>query len=288
MRRSTVFAYRIPFRAQQTISLLITYVIVGLGAVIMLWPFLWMAFTGLKPDAEILRFPPTLLPQEVTFTNWTTVLDRVPLFPRYFSNSLVMALGLIVGRLIVDCLAAYAFARIEFPGRDIIFLVFLSALMVSSQTLIVPLYIIVSRLGWLNSFQGLIVPGLADAFGIFMLRQFFMGIPHELEDAATIDGCGLLGVLVRIYIPVSIPALVTLSLFSFISGWNSFLWPLLVATKNEWRTVEVGLAILSVSERMNWGMLMAASTMAVIPIIILFMLVQQKLIEGISIAGVRH
>jgi multiple sugar transport system permease protein len=254
----------------------------------MVWPFLWMLSTGLKPEHEVFAFPPSLVPSRLDLTNWLNIFHRVPMFPRYFLNSLIMAAGIVAGRLVVDSLAAYGFARTEFPGRNLLFMLFLSAMMVPSQTLIVPLYIEMSRLHWLNSYQGLIVPGWVHAFGIFMLREFFLGVPHELEDAATIDGCGLLGVLLRIYLPVSIPALATLSLFSFMGAWNSFLWPLIVATKNEWRTVEVGLAILSVSERQNWGLLMAASTMAVVPVLVVFVLVQQRLVEGISLAGVRH
>lgn len=274
------------FRMRPVTALL--YLLLVAGAVVMIWPFLWMLFTSIKPRSEIFVYPPVILPQQITFENWLNVLDRVPLFPRYFLNSAVMSAGIIVGRLIVVCLAAYSFARLEFPGRNLIFMLFLTALMVPQQTLIVPLYLQVSSLGWLNSYHGLIVPSLVDAFGIFMLRQFFLGIPHELEDAATIDGCNLLQILVRIYIALSVPALTTLALFSFIDGWNAFLWPLIVSTRAEWRTVEVGLSILSQSERMDWGLLMAASVISVLPVLLFFVFVQRRLVTGISLAGVRH
>lgn len=240
---------------------------------------------------QVWAYPPKWIPNPWVFTNFSAAWNAVPM-GRYFVNTTIVAIGVIVERLLFSTLAAYAFARLNFPGRDLIFMMFLATVMIPEQVNLIPLYLIVRRLNWLNTYQGMFLPSLANAFIIFWLRQFFMGIPGELEDAARIDGSSRLGILFRIILPLSVPALAVMCLFSFSEGWNMFLWPLIMTDKPLMRTIEVGLAFFNQQyggatggAEVTW--LMAGNTLAIIPVIIFFLIVQRQMVQGITLTGLK-
>lgn len=212
----------------------IVFVLLAVGALIFLFPFFWMISTSLRSSDELFLYPPNLIPKHALFKNYLDIWAMAP-FGVYFFNSLVVTSCIMGGEVATSALAAYAFSKIEFPGREKLFLAFLGTLMIPNIVTLVPTFIIVRRLNWIDSYMGLIIPEMATAYGIFMLRQFFMTIPRELDDAAQIDGFSRLGTLVRIYLPLSVPALMALSIISFINNWNNFFWPLIVTNSDRMR-----------------------------------------------------
>lgn len=231
-------------------------------------------------------FPPRIIPNPITFQHfryvWTTYK-----FSRFFLNSAIVATGITLCNLFLDSLAGYAFAKLRFPGRDLIFAFLLATMMIPGETLIVPLYFIVLKLGWANTYWGLIVPGATGVFGIFLMRQFIMTLPSSLEDAAIIDGCSRLGVYWKIILPLMKPALATLAIITFIGAWNSFFWPLVVANHEEMFTLQVGLAAFREQREAEWSALMAGSVIAMLPTIILFFSLQRYYVKGIVLGAVK-
>lgn len=256
-----------------------------LGALLVLVPFLWMITTSLETRAQTYTNA-SLLPMSWHWENFAIAWQAAP-FGRYYLNSLVMSVGIVGGHLVLDALAAYAFARLRFPLKNGIFIVLLAALMVPNFVTIIPAYTIVADLHWIDSYLGLIVPRLADVFGIILLRQFFASIPEELDDDARIDGCSRVATFLRIIVPLSRPAFATLAIFSFLFAWNDFLWPLLVTNSDELRTVQIGLSAFVGRYGTSWNYLMAGTLTATLPSIVVFMVFQRFLVRGIAMSGLK-
>ena len=249
-------------------------------------PFLWMLLASFKDLGEILQYPPTWIPQRIILDNFVNAFQAAP-FGRFYFNSLFVASAVTLGQLFTCSLAAYAFARLQFPGRDVLFYIFLGTMMVPGQVTMIPGFMVLHWLGWIDTYAALIVPGLASAFGTFLLRQFFLTIPRDLEDAAAIDGCSRFGVLWRIILPLSRPALATLAIFTFMGVFNDFLWALIVVSSEDLKTVQLGLAIFRDRYQTDWGQLMAASVTATLPILLVFFFAQKYFIRGITLSGLK-
>ncbi len=249
-------------------------------------PFLWMLLASFKDLGEILQYPPTWIPQRIILDNFVNAFQAAP-FGRFYFNSLFVASAVTLGQLFTCSLAAYAFARLQFRGRDALFYIFLGTMMVPGQVTMIPGFMVLHWLGWIDTYAALIVPGLASAFGTFLLRQFFLTIPRDLEDAAAIDGCSRFGVLWRIILPLSRPALATLAIFTFMGVFNDFLWALIVVSSEELKTVQLGLAIFRDRYQTDWGQLMAASVTATVPILVVFFFAQKYFIRGITLSGLK-
>ena len=264
----------------------LTHVLLYGLAILTVAPFIWMVLTSFKEMSEIFSYPPTWWPENFTFENYTNAFSAAP-FGRFYGNSLFVAIAATVGQLITCSLAAYAFARMEFKGRDVLFYLFLGTMMVPAHVTMIPSFMILHGLGWIDTYLALIVPMLASAFGTFLLRQFFMTIPKELEEAAFIDGCTRWGVLWRIILPLSKPALATLAIFTFMTVFNDFIWPLIVLNSEDMYTVQLGLAIFRDRYSIEWGNLMAGSVVATLPILLVFFFAQKYFIQGITLSGLK-
>jgi multiple sugar transport system permease protein len=258
------------------------------GAVVMVLPFLWMLSTACKPPAEINRLPLAWMPQDIACAdNLNELYDTSPNFSRYMLNTAIMTIGRTLGQLITCSLAAYGFARFPFPGSNVIFALCLGLLMVPFQAIVIPEYLLIRQLGWLNTLAALIVPGTFSAFAMFLLRQAFLQIPLELEEAATIDGANPLQALWHVTLPLSIPSLAAFTVITMQAAWNDFLWPLVVSTSPEVRVVTVGIALLQGERSTPWNLLMMGSLLATLPMLILFAALQRYFIEGISMSGLK-
>jgi len=255
------------------------------GSAVVIVPFLWMFTTSLQTRAETYTNT-SIFPTSWHWENYARAWDAAP-FGRYYMNSIIMAVGIVAGHLVFDALAAYAFARLEFPFRRTLFVVLLAALMVPTFVTVIPAYTIVANLGWVDTYSALIVPRLADVFGIILLRQFFASIPTELEEAARIDGCSRAGTFFRIIVPLSTPAFATLAIFSFLFAWNDFLWPLLVTNTDDYRTIQIGLSSFVGRYGTSWNYLMAGTLTATIPSIVVFLIFQRALVRGIATTGLK-
>jgi len=268
-----------------------TIILVGIalaGGLLMITPFVWALATSLKPRGAMLALPPQLIPSEPTFSPYIEVVSRFP-FLRVFGNSIAVAVTTTLGQLIICSMAGYAFARFHFRGRDALFTLYLATLMVPFAVVITPLFIIVTRLGWGDTYAGLIIPGMFSAFGTFFMRQFFLSIPKELEEAATIDGAGTIGTFARIVLPIAGPALATLAVLSFMGSWNSFLWPLLIINDRDLMTLPLALSTLQgmYPGQTQWNIVMAGTVLATLPTVLVFMLAQRWVIEGVAGSGVK-
>ncbi len=255
-------------------------------AAIMLLPLLWMLVTSVETLAESRHFPPTILPSGIHWQNYPNALDSAP-FGRFFANSLVVTLASVAGNLVFCSLAGYAFARLRFFGRDVIFIVLLATLMVPFQVTMIPTFLIVQHLGLVNSLGALIAPNLVTPFGIFLLRQFFRTLPIDLEEAARIDGCSRLGVLFRVVLPLSMPALATLGIVTFLWTWNDFLWPLIAISSTDQSTVQLGLASFQGAHQTRWTLLMAGNVVALAPMLLVFVFAQRWFVQSIAATGVK-
>jgi multiple sugar transport system permease protein len=260
--------------------------VVYLMAFLTVAPFLWMLLTSFKDLGEILVYPPTWLPERFQIRNYVDAFSAAP-FGRFYANSLFVAVAVTLGQLVTCSLAAYAFARMHFRGRDALFYVFLGTMMIPAHVTMIPSFMILHWLGWIDTYAALIVPGLASAFGTFLLRQYFLSIPRELEEAAFIDGCSRFGVLWRVILPLAKPALATLAIFTFMGVFNDFIWALIVLNSEEMYTVQLGLSIFRDRYSTEWGNLMAGSVVATLPILITFFLAQKYFIQGITLSGMK-
>ncbi|HEX7587018.1 MAG TPA: carbohydrate ABC transporter permease [Anaerolineae bacterium] len=273
-------------RLKRGLTQSLIYAILIAGALWALFPFVWMVLTSLKGYAEA-SAAENFLPTRWLFSNYVDAWNAVGNFPRYFANTLFMALATVVGVLITSTLAAYAFARMEFPGRDTLFIVLLATMMVPFEVTLVPNFIIIRNLQWSDHYEALIIPWIASAFSIFLLRQFFRSIPQELHDAAVMDGCTNLRFLSSIVLPLSRPALITSGLFTFLASWNSLMWPLLVTNRPEMRPIQVAMSTFIGDAGTQIQLLLAAVTISVIPVIIVYLILQRWFIEGIATVGIR-
>lgn len=271
----------------RTIGNMVVYAVLIIGAIAMIMPFAWMVSTSFKEAGGIFTYPPRWIPSRFVLDNYLDAWRAAP-FGRYFLNSIFVASAVTLGQLITCSLAAYAFARLDFPGKSLLFLLFLSTIMIPLQLTIIPSFLVLRELKWLDTYYALIVPFTVSAFGTFLLRQTFMTIPQELEDAAKLDGCSRLGFLWRIVLPLSKPPLASLALFTFMGTWNDYLWPLIMTNSREMRTLQIGLRFLVSQEGgSQWGIFMAATVMVSLPIIIFYLLVQKQFVKGIALTGLR-
>ncbi|UOE94457.1 carbohydrate ABC transporter permease [Alkalihalobacillus sp. LMS39] len=262
------------------------YTLLSIGAILMILPFAWMISTALKAPNEVMSMPPIWIPSEIRWDNFTKALDVAP-FGRYFINSIIVTVVSTIGELITAILAAFAFSKMKFYGRDVLFAVLLGTMMVPGEVLLIPNFVTLSNLGWIDSYNALIIPWIASIFSIFLLRQYFLGIPEQLAYAAKVDGCGDFKFLWYIMVPLAKPALITIGLLKVIGSWNAFLWPLIVTNSRELRTLPVGLSAFTTEAGTSYELLMAASCMVVLPIVILFFFMQKQIVEGVSRSGVK-
>ncbi len=265
---------------------LLTLLVWGV-ALLFLIPFLWMISSSLKPNYQIFETPPPWIPDPPRWENYREALTTLP-FNRYILNTAILSVVTIIGHLLSCTLIAYAFARLRAPGRDFLFVVVLATMMLPYPVTMIPLYVVFKQLGWINTFLPLTVPAfLGSAFYIFLLRQFFLTLPPDFEDAARIDGANTLQILWRIILPLSLPALATVAIFTFQATWNDFLAPLIYLQKPDLYTVTLGLQFFRSTFTTNWSYLMAASLVTSLPVIIVFFLAQRYFIEGITLSGVK-
>lgn len=262
------------------------HILLILGSLIMLIPFILMLATSFKTPPEVLTTTPVLLPKTWRWQNYLDAFNQIP-FLRFYWNTIFVTACRVTGQLLFASMAAYAFARIQFPGRDFLFILVLAVMMVPGQVTLIPNYIILKNLGWLNSYMGLIVPSLFTAFGTFLLRQFFKTIPQDIEDAAILDGCNPFQVYYKIALPLAGPALGALGLLITLWSWNDFLWPLIITSSTDMQMLSVGLAYFQGQYITNYTVMMAAATLASLPMFIIFSLTQKSLIEGITMSGMK-
>ncbi|MDF2964001.1 MAG: araQ [Paenibacillus sp.] len=264
----------------------VLHLILSAGAFLMVIPFIWMISTSLKEPGSEFIFPPQWIPERLDVSNYPRALERVPLFTQML-NSLKVAGLITIGQIITSTTAAYAFARMRFPGREFLFIVYLATMMVPEHVKLIPQFIVMNYLDMLDTHASLIVPKLVSAFGVFLLRQFFMTIPRELEEAAIIDGCNPIRTFWNIMLPLSKPAITALAIFTFMGSWNDLLEPLIFISSNEMRTLPVGLAFFSDFNQVDYTLLMAAATMALGPVIVVYLFAQRYFIEGITLSGIK-
>jgi len=263
------------------------YLIGVLGLVAVAAPFLWMVLGSFKTQGELLRVPPTWWPDRPTNQNYADLFSKAN-FPRYFLNSTVVALAVTAGNLTFCSMIGYALAKLRFKGRNALFVVVMATLMIPGMVTFVPLFVLVTNAGLANSYPGLILPFLVSPFGVFLMRQFFQGLPDDLIDAGRVDGTGELGIFARIMLPLTRPALATLGILTFLGSWNNFLWPLVVAQTEDTYTLPVALALFAKGQNStNYGLLLAGATVVVTPILLLFLAFQRKFIEGIATTGIK-
>jgi multiple sugar transport system permease protein len=278
---------RVSMRTRQRLRIALSYLVALFVAGLFLLPLFWMVSSSLKPDYQILDYPPQWFPNPVQWSNYPEALTYVP-FGRYALNTLLIALLTIVGHVVSCTIVAYGFARLRAPGRDVLFLVLLATMMLPYPVTMVPIYIGFKTLGWVNSFLPLIVPAFfGSPFYIFLLRQFFLTLPPELEDAARVDGANTLQIIWHVILPISKPAIATVAIFTFQASWNDFLAPLIYLHDQSKYTISLGLSFFRSSYDIRWGYLMAASLVTMLPVILVFFFAQRLFIEGITFTGMK-
>jgi multiple sugar transport system permease protein len=263
------------------------HVLLATGAIVMVIPFIWQTLTAFKTDQDAVRMPPEIIPDPWVFTNFAAVFDHIP-FWQMLMNSIMITAGRTIGQVVLCTMAGYAFARIPFPGRNVVFLLILSVLMVPSLLFLLPQYEIIQALGWLDTLQGLIVPGLFSAFGVFLMRQFFMTMPTELEEAARLDGANPWQIFWRVMLPLAKPGIIALAVFTALWSWNDLIWPLIVTSSQDKMPLSVGLAVLAGGlHHIDYPVLMAGALMATLPMLLTFMILQRHFIQGIAFSGTK-
>jgi len=277
-----------PTPPRRDVKTLLAYLVLAVGAVVTLFPFAWMLLTSLKSFQELFNL--SFLPEAPTLANYAQVITQTK-FLTWFGNSLLIAGVTTLSVLFFDSLVGYTLAKFDFPGKNIVFILILSTLMIPTEMLIIPWFVGVTDIHLLNSTPGaylsIMFPGLMSAFGVFLMRQFFEALPNDLIEAARIDGMSEFGIFWRIALPLVRPALASLAIFSFLGNWNAFLWPLIVIQKPEFRTLPVGTALFNGEAGTQWGLIMAASSLAVIPVLLVFAFFQKQIIEGIVLTGLK-
>ncbi|MGG0867989.1 carbohydrate ABC transporter permease [Bacillus subtilis] len=264
---------------------ILTYGLLVSLSIVFIFPFLWLVGTSLKPENEAISFPPSLLPKVWDFANYKDVFTIVD-FGQYYLNSIIVTVATVIGTVLSSTLVAYGFARIKGKGRDVWFILLLATMMLPPQVTMIPVYMIFAKLGWTNTFLPLIVPAFfGNAYFIFLLRQFFKTIPKELEESAYLDGCSTLGIFWRIVLPLSTPAVITVALLSFMWTWNDFLGPLIYLNDDSKFTLALGILQFKGALLIEWGPMMAASVLIILPLIIMFFVGQKYFIEGIATTG---
>jgi multiple sugar transport system permease protein len=277
---------RKPVRLGKAAQVALSYVALCAIAAVTLFPFFWMVSTSLKEPGNILSLQPQLIPSPARWANYIDAWTAQP-FGRYYINSIVVAVSVTLGQLLTCSLAGYAFARLRFVGRNVLFFCYLSTLMIPSQVTMIPVFIILRYFGWLNTYQALILPSVCSAYGTFLLRQFFKTIPKDLEDAATIDRCSQFGIYLHIMLPLAKPALATLATFVLLQSWNDFFWPLIVCHTPEMMTLPIGLSNFQGMYSTSWELLMAAAVIVMVPVVALYIINQRFFTRGIVLTGLK-
>ncbi|HEY0827982.1 MAG TPA: carbohydrate ABC transporter permease [Bacilli bacterium] len=270
-----------------SLSNVVSHIILILSSITFIFPFYWMIITSLKAPDEIFSSPPIFIPKKLMWENYVYVTEMIPIVRMLF-NSFFVSFSVTFGVLLFCSLSAYSFARIHFAGRDLIFKILLATMMVPGMVTIIPLFVLMKNLGWLDSYYVLIIPGFfGNAFGVFLLRQFFMTIPTQLDEAARMDGCSLFGIYYRILMPMMKPAMAALFIFTFMAVWNDFFWPLIMIQSNEYKTLSLGLATFQGMYVTKYDRLMVGAVISVAPVIIAYIFSQRYFIEGIALTGLK-
>ena len=270
-------------RGLSRIGLHVLLLTVGL---LFMFPFIWSISTSLKPFGDLFEVRPSLIPSELRWENYGDVFDTAP-FVRFYANTVIVTVARTLGQLVIASLAAFAFSQLRFPGRDTLFFILLAGLMVPDQVLIVPRFIIMRELGWFDTYQGLIVPLLFSSFGVFLIRQYFLGIPRDFHEAAKLEGANPFQVYWDIYLPLARPALAAFGFLTILSSWNEFLWALTVTNRSDMQVLSVGLALFQGQYFTNNAILLAAANMATFPLLIAFLYFQKQLVEGVALSGLK-
>ena len=283
--------YRLPTlaEARRQVFPVLKFALVVAGGIGTALPFVWMVLSSFKTNADIGRIPMHWFPAEWVPQNYAKVFEIMP-FARFYLNSIIVGVLTTLGALLICSLAAYAFARIRFIGRDIMFMLILATIMIPWWVTLIPAYLVIRQLGWLNTYQGLSVPGMLNIMGIFLLRQFFRTIPPDIEDAAFVDGANRLQIYARIVLPMAKPALLTVGLMTLMGSWNSLVWPLVISQHESMRTLPLGLAVLANLAgwvRHETGALLAATFLSILPIVVIYMFLQQYFIRGLALSGLK-
>lgn len=278
---------------------MMTYLVISLGAFVMVLPFIWMLLTSVKVDSEIFSDTIKWIPSQFDFKNYRDAYEQTNMGRLFFNTTFVTVIS-VASQVILGAMAGYAFARLQFRGKNVIFFSLLATMMVPFEVLIIPIFLFVRAFplvggndilgqggtGLFNTYAGLVFPNLISVFSIFLFRQFYLRFPHEIEEAAIVDGCSRVGVFWRILLPNSKPVIATMALFAFLWSWNDFLWPLVVVKKDALKTLQLGLSLFNQEQGTQWAELMAASAMAVVPVIILYLLLQRFLTKGAVTSGI--
>ena len=263
------------------------YAVLTVALVAVIAPFVWMVLGSFKSEGELRQAPPTWIPENPSWDNYTELFSRLD-FGTYFTNSIVVAVAVTAGNLLFCSMLGYALALLEFPGKRALFTVVMATLMIPGVVTFVPLFVLVANAGLINSLPGLILPFLVAPFGVFLMRQFFLGLPRDLLDAGRVDGAGELRIFAQIFLPLAGPAMATLGILTFLGSWNNFLWPLVVAQTEENYTLPVALALYSVGQNSTqYGLLLAGATVVLLPVLLVFLVFQRRFIEGIATTGIK-
>lgn len=262
------------------------YLLLLIGSLAVAFPLLYTLSTSLMSEAEASVYPPPLLPEAINLSNYAKVIDTIPVL-RFISNSMIVSCAIMAGQVLTSALAAYAFAFLRFPGKTLLFSLFLATMMVPWEVIMIPNYLTIKSLNWLDSYQGLIVPFLATAFGTFLLRQTFLSLPKELFEAARVDGCGHIRIFLSMVVPLSVPGLATLGVYSFLNNWNMYLWPLLTTNREEMRTVQIGIGMLRFEEMNSWNLILSGVLLLLLPSLLLLALGLKPLVRGITAGALK-
>lgn len=263
---------------------IVAYILLTIGAITMLVPFVWMLSTSFKTMPEITKG--TFLPQEPTLDNYRQVLTTTTL-PLWYWNTIVVAAISTTSVVFFDTLAGYVFAKFEFPLKTVFFLIILSTLMIPTEMLLIPWYILSVNLNWVDTYWGIAFPGMITAAGVFLMRQFFHSVPNELLDAARIDGLPEFQIFARVAVPLVMPAMASLFIFNFLGNWNAFLWPLIVTSKKEIMTLPVGISFFASESSTQWNLIMTGASLSVVPLLIVVIIFQRQIIDGIALTGLK-
>ncbi len=262
------------------------YIALLLCSLVIAFPLLYTLSTSLMSEAESAVYPPPLLPEAINLSNFAKVVDTIPVLT-FIGNSLVVSIAIMAGQIVTASLAAYAFAFLRFPGKTLLFSLFLATMMIPWEVIMIPNYLTVKSLNWLDTYQGLIVPFLATAFGTFLLRQAFLQLPKELFEAARVDGCGHVRIFLSMVLPLSIPGIATLGVYSFLNHWNMYLWPLLTTNRVEMRTVQIGIGMLQFEEMNSWNLILSGVLLLLLPSLLLLALGLKPLVRGITAGALK-
>lgn len=272
-------------KLSKTANIIILVVFIAVGCIFFL-PFLWMTLSSVKPESLIMGHPEQLFPTQLTVDNYASLFKQIP-FLRFLLNSFIFAGGVTISSLLFDSLAGYAFAKLPFKGSAVVFVIVLITMMVPFQITMIPLYLIMNKFHILNTYAGLMLPRLTNAFGIYFMRQSFLSVPNELMDAGRIDGVSETGIFFRIMVPVVVASLSTLGVFHFMYNWNDFLWPMLMTNTVEMQTLPVGLALFQGEHVMEHGPMFAGAVLSIVPILLIFLAAQKTFIKGIALSGIK-